>query len=104
MSIGYACLTVGVSNTGLSRCILRNATEGKLSAITLSNLAALNAMLDYNIENGIMLYRISSDIIPFGSHPINQLLWWEDYMDILKSIGHKITKAGSIIRMEVVKQ
>lgn len=99
MSIGYACLTVGVPNTGLSKCILRNANERKLNAITLSNLTALNAMIDYNIENEIMLYRISSDIIPFGSHPINQLFWWEDYKDILLSIGQKISNAGMRVSM-----
>jgi len=27
MSIGYACIAIGVQNTKLSRCILKNATE-----------------------------------------------------------------------------
>jgi UV DNA damage endonuclease len=90
MSIGYACLTIGVPGTNLSRCILRNATELNLRKIITANLLALEAMIDYNIENHIRLFRISSDIIPFASHPVNNILWWEDYKDLFLRIGKKI--------------
>lgn len=99
MSIGYACLTVGVPGTELSGCILRNATEENLRRIISINLTALEAMIQYNIDNQIRLFRISSDIIPFGSHEINQLQWWEDYKDILKKIGRKISEAGIRVSM-----
>lgn len=90
MSIGYACLTLGVQNTAISRCILKNATEENLRNRIITNLTSLNAIIDYNAANGIKLFRISSDIIPFGSHPVNQIKWWEDYQDILLQIGSKI--------------
>lgn len=99
MAIGYACLTIGVQNTGLSRCILKNATEDKIRSITRSNLSALEAMIDYNIENDIRLFRISSDIIPFGSHPINRVPWWNDFEDMLTRIGKKITAADMRVSM-----
>ncbi|MDD3174290.1 MAG: UV DNA damage repair endonuclease UvsE [Herbinix sp.] len=99
MAIGYACLTIGVPNTGLKRCILKNATEENIKRITLANLSALEAIIDYNSENNLKLFRISSDIIPFGSHPINQVRWWEEYQDILSQLGHKIRKAGIRVSM-----
>jgi len=99
MAIGYACLTIGVRNAGLSRCILKNATEDKIRSITLTNLSALEAMIDYNFKNKIKLFRISSDIIPFGSHPMNQVSWWEDYQNILLQLGQKITNAGIRVSM-----
>ncbi len=99
MAIGYACLTIGVPGTDLSRCILRNASEENLKRITEKNLSALEAMLHYNIENNIKLFRISSDIIPFGSHPVNQLPWWELYEKKLLELGHKIAKAGIRVSM-----
>ncbi|MDF2942157.1 MAG: ywjD [Herbinix sp.] len=99
MVIGYACLTIGVPNTSLSRCILKNATEDRIRSITLANLSALEVMIDYNTRNMIKLFRISSDIIPFGSHPMNQVNWRVDYQDILGQLGQKIVKAGIRVSM-----
>lgn len=99
MAIGYACLTVGVPNTALSKCILKNASEENIRRIIRSNLSALGSMLDYNIKNQIKLFRISSDIIPFGSHPVNQIRWWEEYEEILVRLGAKIQQAGIRVSM-----
>lgn len=89
MNIGYACLTVGVEGTQLKTCRQSHADEEKLKEIILFNLNSLNKMLDYSIQNGIQLLRISSDIIPFGSHPVNTLKWWELFAGELKLLGKK---------------
>lgn len=89
MNIGYACLTVGVSGTSLRSCKIQNATSDVLSALIGSNLESLNNILSYNIENDIKLFRISSDIIPFGSHSVNRLKWWEMFESELKNLGYK---------------
>lgn len=75
MAIGYACLTVGVPGTKIQSCVLRNADEERLTALISHNLKALEIMLNYNIKNHIDLFRISSDIIPFASNPLNTLPW-----------------------------
>lgn len=90
MSIGYACTTIGVPYTDLRSCILRNACEIKLNELIDCNINTLNNIIDYNIDNNIKLFRISSDIIPFGSSPANQLKWWELYKDKLRLLGKKI--------------
>lgn len=89
MSIGYACLTVGVENVKFKTCRKANASDENLLELIKYNLNSLNNMLDYNIKNGIHLLRISSDIIPFGSHPVNGLRWWEIFRDELFKIGQK---------------
>lgn len=89
MSMGYACLTVGVLGTQLRTCREKNATYEVLLDLIRSNLAALDKMLDYNIENNIKLFRISSDIIPFASHPVNTVKWWEVFRPELKELGNK---------------
>lgn len=99
LAIGYACITLGVENTGLSRCILKNATEDNIRKVTKSNLSALEAMVEYNIKNEIKLFRISSDIIPFGSHLINKVQWWDEFEEILSRIGKKIVLAGMRVSM-----
>lgn len=99
MSIGYACLTVGVSGTKLRSCIKKNATPEILSTLIQSNLEALDNILDYNIQNGIKLFRISSDIIPFGSHPVNTLKWWEKFNAQLEGLGKKALLNGIRLSM-----
>lgn len=99
MKIGYACLTIGVPNTNFKTCILKNATEKNLLNIIEHNLNVLENMIDYNIENNIKLFRISSSIIPFGSSPANKLEWWSIFSDKLSSIGEKAKESGIRVSM-----
>ena len=99
MRIGYACLTVGVPNTRLRSCRRQNASPAVLMETIAHNLAVLERMIDYNIACGIKLFRISSDIIPFGSSPVNNLAWWDLYASELAGIGQKIQNAGIRVSM-----
>ncbi|MDD3751238.1 MAG: hypothetical protein WC151_12280 [Bacteroidales bacterium] len=94
MRIGYACKLVGVVNTDMKNCILKNASSDRLSELIKHNINSLNAMIDYNIENNIKLFRISSDFIPFGSSEVNKIKWWEVYSKELNDIGNKIKKSN----------
>ena len=99
MRIGYACLALGVPGSELKTCTLRNADDQRLAALIAHNLAALERMVDYNLENGIRLYRISSDLIPFGSSPINALNWPELFRAEFARIGEKIRSGGMRVSM-----
>lgn len=94
MSIGYACLNIGTPNTNIRSVMQRNATPEKLTEVTAHNLEALEKMVDYNSANDIRLYRISSDLIPFGSSPVNALDWPEIHKIAFERIGAKIRKSG----------
>jgi UV DNA damage endonuclease len=99
MSIGYACIVTEVPGLSLKSCTLKYANDEKLRHISLHNLWVLNDVIDYNIRNGILLFRISSDIIPFGSHPANRQEWWKDHSELLTSIGTKIRNSGMRVSM-----
>ena len=99
MRIGYACLALGVPNTELRGCILKNASEEVLLNIISHNLNALENIIDYNIKNNVSLFRISSDLVPFGSSPVNSILWWEVYAPKLTAIGQKIEAYGIRVSM-----
>lgn len=99
MNIGYACLTVGVSGVKQRTCAMKNASPDILRSLIQSNLESLDKILDYNIQSNIRLFRISSDIIPFGSHRINTLRWWEEFKDKLREIGHKALTNGIRLSM-----
>lgn len=99
MNIGYACLTVGVSGVKQRTCNMKNADSDVLLNLIQSNLEVLDKILDYNIQNDIKLFRISSDIIPFGSHPVNTVKWWEIFSDKLNEIGCKAITNGIRLSM-----
>ncbi len=99
MSIGYACIVIGVPGLSLKSCTLKYATDEKLRHVSLHNLWVLNDVIDYNVSNEILLFRISSDIIPFGSHPANRQEWWKDHSELLSSIGSKIRNSGMRVSM-----
>lgn len=99
MSIGYACLTIGVPNTDQKTCRQNHASEEKLTQLIAYNLNSLENIIDYNIENNILLFRISSDIIPFGSSPINTLAWWDLFEPWFYRIGEKIRSSGMRVSM-----
>ena len=90
MRIGYACLTRGIPYTAIKRTVQKNATEARLRELISHNLASLDRMLDYNRDSGIHMLRISSDIIPFGSSPVNTLQWEEEFEEKLAALGRKL--------------
>jgi UV DNA damage endonuclease len=89
MRIGYACLTVGVENTTIRTCRLASATHERLIEIVKTNLAALNGILDYNAQNKIRMFRISSDIIPFGSNKAITFPWQTLFAKEFQALGKK---------------
>ncbi len=99
MRIGYACLTVAVEDAKIKTCTLKNATEERLLALAGENLRALERMVDYNIANGISLYRISSDIVPFGSNLAARLPWDAVFQSQLSIITRKIKSSGMRVSM-----
>lgn len=94
MSIGFVSIIMNQQDIRLRSCILKNATPENLLRLIEHNLTMLDKMLDWNFQNNIHLFRISSEIIPFGSHPINVVAWWELFQTQLRALGDKAKKLG----------
>ncbi len=80
MKLGYACLNVTLG-LKMRTCRIRTVEiEGmkKIKELTLLNLHSVKTILEWNQENGINFFRVSSDIVPFGSHEILSWDWWCD--------------------------
>jgi UV DNA damage endonuclease len=88
--LGYACINTKLTSPNRT-CRLKNATPEKILELASANLAALEPILEWNAAHGIELFRISSDVIPFGSHPVNKVPWWR----ILKA---QFERLGALIR------
>jgi UV DNA damage endonuclease len=99
MSIGYACKTIGVANTAFKSCIKSNAARNKLEELIAGNLTSLQNILAYNAQNNIRLFRISSDVIPFGSSAVNTLDWQDLFSQTLEGIGLLIKQSKMRVSM-----
>ncbi len=99
MNIGYACLTLGIREADFRSCMKKNANDEKLIELIAYNLNSLENIIEYNIRNQIILFRISSDLIPFGSSPVNRLPWWDLFEDQFIRIGKKLKTGGIRVSM-----
>lgn len=99
MKIGYACLTVGVPDTALRTCSAKNVGEELLLELIGHNLGALKRILAYNAKNEIRMYRISSDLIPFGSSPLNKLAWADRFQEQFEQLGTFIKENAMRVSM-----
>jgi len=97
--IGYACLTLDLPMQGYRTCKQKNATPELLYTLIGHNLDYLEAQLLYNQSEGINLFRISSEIIPFGSSPVNTLPWWEIFAPQFAKLATLITSSQARVSM-----
>src|SRR5688572_14673938 len=78
MRIGYACVNTQLPSS--SRTLrLANVTPERLRELIAANLDALETILRWNSEHGIAVFRLTSNLIPFGSHAANGLAWWDEF-------------------------
>lgn len=97
--LGYACLCLALEDCSPRGTILRNASPERLRALIAANLNGLQRVLEFNIARGVRMFRISSDIVPFGSHPVNTLAWWDEFAEPLADIGALIRREDVRVSM-----
>ena len=86
MRVGYACVNTQLPSSARTTR-LANATPERLRELTAANLDALEAILRWNAAHGIRVFRLSSNLVPFASHPVNGLRWWEEFTDRFEELG-----------------
>lgn len=91
MKVGYPCINRTIEVKGARTFRLRSYSERRLIETVANNLDCLAEILKFNIDHHILFFRISSDLVPFASHPICQFDWLKYFRDRLKSIGKFIT-------------
>jgi UV DNA damage endonuclease len=96
--IGYACINTTLPAPNRT-CRLQNATPERIVSLARENLNRLERVLHWNAEHGINLFRISSDTVPFGSHEVNDLRWWEILQPEFERLGSFIREHGMRVSM-----
>jgi UV DNA damage endonuclease len=92
--LGYACVNTLLPSP--ARTVrLANATAGRLLELAGANLDALEAILRWNAEHGIQVFRLTSNLIPLASHPVNTLAWWDELDDRFATLAGLVERSGA---------
>lgn len=105
INLGYACINTELRNKCIfsSRtCRIKTLKENPkiLNKLIDNNLLDLLTILEWNVKNNIKLFRVSSGLFPFMSHPIYGYSL-EDWYDELKTIGDYAKKYNIRLSMHV---
>jgi UV DNA damage endonuclease len=99
MRIGYPCINRTLNCSSSSTFRLKSYSEARLKASIQNNLNCLRRILQFNLQHKLFFFRISSDVVPFASHPINKFNWQKHFQDEFKEIGEFIIKNRMRISM-----
>ncbi|MBU9711782.1 UV DNA damage repair endonuclease UvsE [Evansella tamaricis] len=88
MRLGYACINTTLP-TKFRTCRLatfqKNGHE-TIKELTIHNLENVYKALHWNVDHQILFYRMSTEIVPLGSHQEMEWEWWKDE-DIIRISG-----------------
>lgn len=99
MKIGYPCINRSIGCTSGKTFRLASYSDLRMEEAVANNIACLDKILRFNAKNSILFFRISSDTIPFASHPVCKFDWKGRFAGELRKIGLFIKKSGMRISM-----
>jgi UV DNA damage endonuclease len=92
MKIGYPCANLSVGQSASRTFRLASYSPERLIETVQSNLDAVQMILDWNYRHEILYFRISSDTVPFASHPVMTVNWQRHFAAQLAQIGAFVRK------------
>ena len=99
MKIGYPCINLTLKCKGNRTFRLKSYSQRRLIETVESNLNCLDKILRFNAEHNLLFFRITSDLIPFDSHPICQFNWKVYFKQKFQKIGDFIKSSNIRISM-----
>ena len=86
--LGYPAQNLTIPATTNRTLRLASVSDGgKVQGLVRENIADLSAILRWNAERGISLFRMGQDLIPFASHPAFPYDWESEHGEELRGIG-----------------
>jgi UV DNA damage endonuclease len=99
MRIGYPCINRSIGCTPSKTFRLASYTDDRLRETVEANLSCLWKILAYNVEHGLLFLRITSDLVPFASHPVCRFPWQDHFSDTFAQLGEYCRDHGFRISM-----
>jgi UV DNA damage endonuclease len=91
-------LTLGVT-TGHTLRLANLGDAARVQGVVDANVGALDAILRWDAAHDIPLFRVSSQLIPFASHPGFPYDWEAEHGDRLRALGTQAALLGARLSM-----
>ena len=92
MKIGYPCINQTLPCSANKTFRLHNFSEERLCETLTNNLNCLRSILEYNVKHNLLFFRLTSDLVPFASHPVNTFPWQKHFQKQFRKIGSFIKR------------
>jgi len=99
VKIGYPCINHTLTCQGSRTFRLKSYSVQNLIEKVENNLDCLQQILKYNLKHNILFFRMTSDLVPFASHPINRFDWQGFFKKKFRTVGQFIKKHDMRISM-----
>jgi UV DNA damage endonuclease len=99
VKLGYPCINLSIGCTASATFRISSYSEGRLLGAVQNNLDCLERILVYNVHGGFFFFRITSDLVPFASHPVCTFDWAAHFRKQLQGIGRFIREHDIRISM-----
>lgn len=99
MKIGYPCINLSLDCRSSKTFRLASYSEERMRLCIDNNLGCLFKILEYNLNHDLMFFRITSDLIPFASHPVCTFPWQSVYASAFAELGQFIRGKGMRVAM-----
>jgi UV DNA damage endonuclease len=90
MKIGYPCINLDIGCRADRTFRLKSYSRERFFETVDNNLQCLRRILEFNAEHVLLFFRITSDLIPFASHPVCDVPWQDLYKETFNEIGNYI--------------
>ena len=98
--LGYPAQNLAIPAGTNHSCRLASLADAeKVRALVWENMTALEAILRWNAERGISLFRMGQAMVPFASHPSFPYDWEGEHGEDLRSIGELARSLGIRLSM-----
>jgi UV DNA damage endonuclease len=87
MKLGYPAINRRIGCTANSTFRLANYSPENLIQKVSDNLKCLRKILEFNAEHSLLFFRLSSDLVPFASHPVCKFNWQKHFKGEFAEIG-----------------
>lgn len=94
MNVGYACINLTLADEGITtnRGMIRKTFLEKgiayASELALQNVQAFQKIMEWNVENGVKIFRVTSDLFPWASeYRFKDMPHFREIREVLEAVG-----------------
>lgn len=81
--VGYACINLSLKESfrNFRLATVEKEDYNKITEVIWHNIRMLRQIIEYNVKHNIYVYRVSSDLIPFCTHPYVKSIYQEQVLN-----------------------